>query len=135
MDIVSGDKKIVVDDRNLIFGEYRRNLRQGSSISLLLNELQKRAYEKIHFVELNEVQLPSEARAGVWFREIPAEFEQPHPYFAFDPDDRKFLAVAHRAREISDQVAILSIDSDWCSLRNVLLDFSILFEDLCNACR
>lgn len=134
MKIFEKQAVIVIDNSYQVLGEYRNNLREGSTVWRLLNELEKKSLRYFHRLSLIECLKPERARAGVWFASIPIDLHPAHPYMLFDPGDRKFLALAFAAMESNAEIHIYSTDSDWCALQSQLAKDSLAFHDTCHIC-
>jgi len=116
------DGTLVIDDRWLIIGEYRKNLRSSGQPGVgdaflkwvLTNQANLRRCRRVPLTPQNDS-----------FAEFPAD-----PRLAgFDPRDRKFVAVALAS---PDHPAILqALDSSWWGFRQPLAECGVVVEFLC----
>ena len=127
--IISRREKVVVDDGWRIFGEYNRYVDTGTRkwlgdifVKTLLQNLKNPAIcEMVHITPL--------AGNGTDF----AEFPPGAALSKFDPDDRKFIAVACAYRQISGQAAtiLLAIDRGWLDFVGALAAHEVAIDFLC----
>lgn len=128
--IFSNGEMVVVDDERRILEEYERNAdpntRKGMGdlfVKTLLQNL--RNPEVCTMVHITSTQ----DRCG--FEEFPDD-----PTLSdFDPDDRKFIAVAVVYDNVHQQKAILlqAVDSQWYGLREALVNNGLEIEFICEA--
>ena len=129
--ILSEREKVVVDDGRRIFREYKRYVNLGTRkwigdifVKTLLQNLNNPAIcEMVHIT-------PS-AGNGTDFAEFPTDAA----LSTFDPDDRKFIAVACAYRQTSGQAAtiLLAIDSGWLDFVDALAVHGVAIDILCEA--
>ena len=129
--ILSRREKVVVDDRWRIFGEYAKYVDNRTPkwigdifVKTLLQNLKNPAIcEMVHIT-------PS-AGNGTDFAEFPTDAA----LSTFDPDDRKFIAVACAYRQTSGQAAtiLLAIDSGWLDFVDALAVHGVAIDFLCDA--
>ena len=121
--IVRGEEKLVLDNGWIILGEYLRNLRSrgepGAGDSFLRWILMNKddRCDLIHITPLNG----SENE----FEEFP-----PDPALdGFDPDDRKFIAVA--LAHLEKPPILQAVDRHWWRLRDILREKGVTVELIC----
>ena len=129
--VLSSREKVVVDDRWRILGEYSRYVDTGARkwlgdifVKTLLQNLNNPAIcEMVHITPL--------AGNGTDFAEFPTDAA----LSTFDPDDRKFIAVACAYRQTSGQAAtiLLAIDSGWLDFVDALAVHGVAIDFLCEA--
>ena len=127
--IISDGEKVVVDDGWRIFGEYNRYVDTGTRkglgdifVKTLLQNLKNPALcEMVHITPL--------AGNGTEFAEFPTDAA----LSKFDPDDRKFIAVACAYRQTSGQSAtiLLAIDRGWLDFEGALAAHEVAIDFLC----
>ena len=129
--ILSHREKVVVDDGWRIFGEYDRYVNLGTRrwigeifVKTLLQNLKNPAICEM-------VRITSLAGNGTDFAEFPTDAA----LSTFDPDDRKFIAVACAYRQTSGQAAtiLLAIDSGWLDFVDALAVQGVAIDILCEA--
>ena len=126
--IIDQDEKVVVDDEWRIFEEYKRyvdpNTRKGIGDLFVKNLLQNLGNSEIcTMVHIT----PTQDRRG--FEEFPDD-----PILSdFDPDDRKFIAVAGAFKNLYQQKAILlqAVDSQWYGFREAFVKNGLGIEFIC----
>ncbi len=129
--ILSHREKVVVDEGWRIFGEYDRYVNLGTRkwigdifVKTLLQNLKNPAIcEMVHITPLEG--------NGTDFAEFPTDAA----LSTFDPDDRKFIAVACAYRQTSGQAAtiLLAIDSGWLDFVDALAVHGVAIDFLCEA--
>ncbi len=129
--ILSRREKVVVDEGWRIFGEYKKYVNLGTRkwigdifVKTLLQNLKNPAIcEMVHIT-------PS-AGNGTDFAEFPTDAA----LSTFDPDDRKFIAVACAYRQTSGQAAtiLLAIDRGWLNFIDALAVHGVAIDILCEA--
>ena len=127
--IISDGEKVVVDDAWRIFREYNRYVDTGTRkglgdifVKTLLQNLKNPALcEMVHITPLTG--------NGTDF----AEFPTGDALSKFDPDDRKFIAVACAYRQTSGQSAtiLLAIDRGWLKFVGALAAHEVAIDFLC----
>lgn len=123
--IMNGDMKLVLDADWIILDEYSRNLRSsgipGTGDRFLAWCLRNwTTPEQCDLVSIT----PSEG-SETEFEEFPRDSELEN----FDPDDRKFVAVALAH---SEKPPILqAVDSQWLDFRDALLQHGVKIEFIC----
>ena len=129
--IISDGEKVVVDDGWRIFGEYNRYVDTGTRkwlgdifVKTLLQNLKNPAICEM-------VRITPLAGNGTDFAEFPPDAA----LSKFDPDDRKFIAVACAYRQISGQAAtiLLAIDRGWLDFVSALAAHEVAIDFLCEA--
>ena len=116
--LVAGEV-IAIDDRGLILDEYRRHLRL-SGMPGVGDAFVKHVFNYQHRNErVRRVAVTPSQVAQRGFEELPEN--------AFDPSDRKFLAVALVARA----VVLNATDSDWNEQRALLNRLQVHVHQLC----
>ena len=129
--ILSRREKVVVDDGWRIFGEYNRYVDTGTRKELgdlfvkkLLQNLKNPALCEM-------VRITPLAGNGTDFAEFPTDAA----LSKFDPDDRKFIAVACAYRQTSGQAAtiLLAIDRGWLDFVGALAAHEVAIDFLCEA--
>ena len=129
--ILSRREKVVVDEGWRIFTEYDRYVNLGTRkwigeifVKTLLQNLKNPAIcEMVHITPLEG--------NGTDFAEFPSDAA----LSTFDPDDRKFIAVACAYRQISGQAAtiLLAIDRGWIAFVDALAAHGVAIDILCEA--
>ena len=121
--IVRGEEKLVLDNGWIILGEYLRNLRSsgepGAGDSFLRWILMNKD-DRCDLVAITPVN-DSENE----FEEFPDD----PALERFDPDDRKFIAVACAHPERPP--ILQAVDSQWWDFRDVLRRISVTVEFIC----
>ena len=123
--IVRGEEKLVLDNGWIILGEYLRNLRStgepGAGDSFLRWILMNKD-DRCDLIHITPV-----AGSENEFEEFPDD-----PALAdFDPDDRKFIAVAVAH---SEKPPILqAVDSQWWDFHNAFRQHGVTVEFICEA--
>ena len=127
--ILSRREKVVVDEGWRIFREYNRYVDTGTRkwigdifVKKLLQNLQNPALCEM-------VRITPLAGNGTDFAEFPTDAA----LSKFDPDDRKFIAVACAYQQISGQSAtiLLAIDRGWLEFVGVLAAHEVAIDFLC----
>lgn len=126
--VLSEREKVVVDDRWRIFGEYDRYVSGTRKwigdifVKTLLQNLKNPAICEM-------VRITPSAGNGTDFAEFPTDAA----LSTFDPDDRKFIAVACAYRQTSGQAAtiLLAIDSGWLDFVDALATHGVVIDILC----
>lgn len=123
--IMRGEMKLILDADWIILDEYSRNLNSSgkpcTGDRFLAWSLRNRTNpEQCELVSITPV-----ANLENEFEEFPNDPELEN----FDPDDRKFIAVA---RKHSEKPPILqAVDSQWWDFRDVLLQHGVRVEFIC----
>ena len=129
--ILSNREKVVVDEGWRIFGEYDRYVNLGTRkwigeifVKTLLQNLKNPAICEM-------VRITPLAGNGTDFAEFPTDAA----LSTFDPDDRKFIAVACAYQQTSGQAAtiLLAIDSGWLDFVDALAVHGVAIDFLCEA--
>ena len=129
--ILSHREKVVVDDGWRIFREYNRYVDTGTRkglgdifVKTLLQNLKNPAICEM-------VRITPLAGNGTDFAEFPTDAA----VSKFDPDDRKFIAVACAYRQTSGQAAtiLLAIDRGWLDFVGALAAHEVAIDFLCEA--
>ena len=122
--IMCGKMKLVLDTDWLILGEYSRNLHlRGADVGdrFLTWCLRNRTNpEKCELVWITPIGNPETD-----FKEFPDDPELQK----FDPDDRKFVAVAHKHPE--KPPILQAVDSPWWDFRDALSRHGVTVEFIC----
>ncbi len=129
MQIRSDGEKVVVDDERRILEEYERNAdpntKKGIGDLFVKRLLQNLGNPDIcpvvHITSLDENETDFE------------EFPTDDALSDFDPDDRKFIAVAIAYEDVYEQKAALlqAADSQWYGLREALAENGLIIEFIC----
>ena len=122
--IIRGETKLVLDADWIILGEYSRNLHlRGTEVGdrFLTWCLRNRTNpEQCELVSVTPVtNLENE------FEEFPKDSELAN----FDPDDRKFVAVA--IAHCEKPPILQAVDSQWLDFRDVLLQHGVRVQFIC----
>ncbi len=120
--ITSGKRKLVLDEADEIFTEYRRHLSlsgQPGQGDLFVKWVHDHRYQSKYITLVPVTQTPDSYE----------EFPEHEGLTDFDPSDRKFIAVANAH---SDKPPILqSTDSKWLGWNKALKEVGITVEFLC----
>ena len=123
--IIRGEDKLVLDDNWKIIGEYMQNLRStgepGAGDRFLLWVLRNQ-YGQCDLVPITPIN-----NSETEFQEFPTD----PALNDFDPDDRKFIAVA-RVHSASPPI-LQAVDSQWWGFRNALRQNGVTVEFICQA--
>ena len=129
--ILDQDEKVVIDNERRILEEYERNVdpntQKGIGTIFVKTLLQNLGNSKI----CTTVHITPSAGNGTDFEKFPND-----PTLSdFDPDDRKFIAVAVAYESIHQQKATLlqAVDSQWYELREALAKNGLEVEFICEA--
>ena len=121
--IVRGEEKLVLDNGWIILGEYLRNLRStgepGAGDSFLRWILMNKD-DRCDLIHITPV-----ADSENEFEEFPDD----PALNDFDPDDRKFIAVAIAHPERPP--ILQAVDSQWLDFRDVFLQNGVTVEFIC----
>ncbi len=123
--IVRGEEKLVLDSGWIILGEYLRNLRSsgepGAGDSFLRWILMNKddRCDLIHITPVDGSENEFE------------EFPDDPALNDFDPDDRKFIAVAYAHPE--NPPILQAVDSQWWDFYNAFHQNGIIVEFICEA--
>ena len=121
--IIRGEEKLALDDKWIILGEYLRNLRSSGEPGAGDNFLRWVLANKNQRCDLVPI-TPIDSSENE-FEEFPDD-----PALAdFDPDDRKFIAVAIAHPE--KPLILQAVDSQWWDFRNALRENGIIVEFIC----
>lgn len=127
--IISHGETVVVDDRWRIFGEYedntRPNTRKGVGDLFVKRLLQNLGNPEI----CTMVPITSLTGNGTDFEEFPDD----NALINFDPDDRKFIAVALAHKRDNGQVPaiLLAIDKGWLQFIDALANHEVSVDLIC----
>ena len=125
--IIRGETKLVLDAHWIILDEYSRNLnssgKPGTGDRFLVWCLRNWTIpEQCELVSVTPVtNLENE------FEEFPKDSELAN----FDPDDRKFVAVA--VAHCEKPPILQAVDSQWLDFRDALLQHGVIVEFICEA--
>ena len=131
MQIPSHGEKVVVDDERRILEEYERNAnpntKKGIGDIFVKTLLQNLGNPNICIT----VHITPSAGNGTDFEEFPNN----NALSDFDPDDRKFIAVAVVYENVYQQKAVLlqAVDSQWYELCEALVKNGLEVEFICEA--
>ena len=129
--VIEGPEKIVIDDNRAILGEYIDYLEDDDSTT--------EARINGHFLEwfIRNYTNPEECvqvtitptQDGHGFEEFPNDSELSD----FDPDDRKFIAVAVAYENVYQQKApiLQAVDSQWYGFREAFIQNGLIVEFVC----
>ena len=129
MRIFSHGEKVVVDDRWRIFGEYERNVKPNTKkgigaifVKTLMQNLKNPGI-------CTMVHITSLAGNGTDFEEFPTD----NALSGFDPDDKKFIAVAlaHKQETGQTPTILLAIDRGWLRFMDPLENHGISVNLIC----
>ena len=122
--IIRGETKLVLDENWNILGEYSRNLHlRGADVGdrfltwCLRNRTNPEQCELVSITPL--------ANLDNEFGEFPKDPELAN----FDPDDRKFVAVA--VAHCEKPPILQAVDSQWLDFRDVLLQHGVRVQFIC----
>ena len=127
--IISRPEKVVIDSSWRILKEYKRNTkpntRKGIGDLFVKRLLQNLANPNICTI----VHITPLAGNGTEFEEFPTD----SALCGFDPDDRKFIAVALAYQKESGQTAtiLLAIDRGWLQFTNALANHGVNVDLIC----
>ena len=127
--IIDQHKKVVIDDERRILGEYqhntRPNTRKGIGDLFVKRLLQNLGNPEICAI----VPITPLAGNGTDFEEFPSDTA----LINFDPDDRKFIAVAlaHKCYNGRVPTILLAIDRGWLQFIAALADHGISIDLIC----
>ena len=130
-EIISHGETVVVDDGWRIFGEYEDNTnpndRKGIGDLFVKRLLQNLGNPTV----CTMVPITPSAGNGTDFEEFPTD----DALSDFDPDDRKFIAVAVVYKNVHQQKALLlqAVDSQWYGFHEVLVENGLKIEFVCEA--
>ena len=121
--IIRGEDKLVLDDKRKILGEYMQNLRStgepGAGDRFLLWVLRNQ-YGRCDLVPITPIN-----NSETEFQEFPTD----PALDGFDPDDRKFIAVALTHPE--KPPILQAVDSQWWGFRNAFHRNGVTVEFIC----
>ena len=129
--ILQGSHKVVLDYEQLILREYRRNLKeerqpQRGRGDLFLQWLKQHEWikEKCSLVHLTSI-----AGSSTDFEEFPTD----NALSGFDPDDKKFiaLAIAHKQETGEAPTILLAIDRGWLRFMDTLENYGVSVDLIC----
>jgi hypothetical protein len=115
-DFVTGQNRLVLDDRYMILGEYRKNIMRGGLAEQWLNQLETKPRD-VRLVEL-PIKVDKDGYAEV-----------PPPLAILDASDRKLVAVALAHKPIPPIVD--ATDTGWARARQALESVGITVHELC----
>ncbi len=127
--ILSRPEKVVIDDGWRILGEYdnntKPNTRKGIGDLFVKTLMQNQGNPNICEI----VHITSLAGNGTDFEEFPTD----NALCGFDPDDRKFIAVAlaHQRDTGETPTILLAIDRGWLQFTNVLANHGVNVDLIC----
>lgn len=127
--IISHGETVVVDDRWRILGEYEDNANPNSRKGIG-DLFVKRLLQNLGNPEIcTMLPITSSAENGTDFEEFPDN----NTLSGFDPDDRKFIAVAVAYENVYRQKAVLlqAADSQWYGLREAFVNNGLEVEFIC----
>ena len=129
--ILDQGEKVVIDDERRILEEYERhtnpNTKKGIGDLFVKRLLQNLGNPDI----CPMVHITPSTGSETDFEEFPAD----NTLSDFDPDDRKFIAVAVAYENIHHQKAVLlqAVDSQWYGLHQALVNNGLEVEFICEA--
>lgn len=125
-------EKVVIDDRRRILGEYEDNVNPNALKKGIGDLFVKTLLQNLKNPEIcTIVSITPLAGNGTDFEEFPDD-----PALSdFDPDDRKFIAVAVAHESVYQQKATLlqASDSQWYGFRETFLRNGLEVEFICEA--
>ena len=129
--IISHGETVIVDDRWQIFGEYEDNThpntKKGIGDLFVKRLLQNQKNPKV----CTMVPIMPLAGNGTDFKEFPTD----RALINFDPDDRKFIAVALAHKRDNGQIPtiLLAIDRGWLQFIDALANHGVSVDLICEA--
>ena len=125
MQITGGNVKLVLDDQRRIIGEYRNKLNPGGFPGVGDAFLKWAEVNWVNPQQCDLVSITPIDDLETDFQEFPTD-----PALAdFDPDDRKFIAVALAH---SEKPPILqAVDSEWWNYRDALRQNGVTIDFIC----
>ena len=127
--ILSQPERVVIDDGWRILGEYddntKPNTRKGIGDLFVKTLMQNQGNPNICKI----VHITSLAGNGTDFEEFPTD----NALYGFDPDDRKFIAVAlaHQRDAEETPTILLAIDRGWLQFTNALANHGVNVDFIC----
>ena len=128
-EIISHREKVVIDDRWRILGEYENNTNPNSRKGIG-DLFVKRLLQNLRNPEICKmVPITPLAGNGTDFEEYPADTALTN----FDPDDRKFIAVALAHKRDTEQTPtiLLAIDRGWLQFIDALASHEVSVDLIC----
>ena len=126
-EIMIGKVKLALDDQRRIIEEYRKKLRPDGQPGvgdafLKWVEINWTDEERCDRVSITPIE-----NSKTEFKEFPKDKELEN----FDPDDRKFVAVAHKHPE--KPPILQAVDAQWWDFREALSRHGVRVEFICEA--
>ena len=128
-DILRGSEKILLDDKKRMIQEYKNNLNQrgrghGDQFWLELVRRMWREQKKYIMVRITPL-----AGSTTDFEEFPVD----NALSGFDPDDRKFIAIAFAYKRDAGQTPtiLLAIDRGWLRFMDTLENYGVSVDLIC----
>ena len=129
--IIAQHEKVVIDDSRRILREYEKNTHPNTKKGigdlfvkrLLQNQKNPKVCTMVHITPL--------AGNGTDFEEFPDD----NALISFDPDDRKFIAVALAHKRDNGRVPtiLLAIDRGWIQFIDAFANHGVSVEIICEA--
>ena len=121
--IIRGEEKLVLDNGWIILGEYLRNLRSSGEPGAGDRLLRWILANKDRLCDLVPI-TPVDVSENEF-----AEFPDDPALDDFDPDDRKFIAVA--VAHLEKPPILQAVDSQWWDFRDALRENGVTVEFIC----
>ena len=128
-DILRGSEKVLLDDKKRMIQEYKNNLNEkgrGHGDQFWLELVRRMWREQEKFIRVRITPL---AENGADFEEFPVD----DALSGFDPDDRKFIAVAlaHKRDAGKAPTILLAIDRGWLQFMDTLENYGVRVDLIC----
>ena len=127
--IINQHGKVVIDDRRRILGEYQNNTRPNTR-KRIGDLFVKRLLQNLGNPEIcTMVPITPLAGNGTDFEEFPTDTA----LINFDPDDRKFIAVALAHKRDNGQIPtiLLAIDRGWLQFMDEFANYGVSVDLIC----
>ena len=120
--ILRGELKLVLDENRLILDEYSRNLypKHADVGDRFLRWILRYMHAQCELVPITPIE-----NSKTEFEEFPSD----QALQKFDPDDRKFVAVAHKHPQ--KPPILQAVDSKWLDFREALGEHEVKVEFIC----
>ncbi len=126
--VKNGDARLVLDNQDFVLNEYKQNFRASGQINgEFLIWLLSSIYDQRFFALIES---PSNVN-------VLDHFPSTDDFGAFDPSDRKWIALACAYAEQNDGYIaeiMQAADSKWCNFCKAFVDHGILCTFLCGLC-
>ena len=120
--IMCGEMKLVLDENRIILDEYSRNLypKHDDVGDRFLRWILRNMHAQCELVSITPIE-----NSETEFKEFPDD----PALQKFDPDDRKFVAVARKHPE--KPPILQAVDSQWLDFREALTRYEVTVEFIC----